>query len=297
MKTPIYVSSGSLEALSYRAICALCFEYNIFGVEFGSSSSVPPADLKLIGEPATSVPHLLIHNYFPQPETPFILNLAAESPSIRALSLGHCARAIDLCVELKIPFYSFHAGFTFEAAPEQLGGGLLSAPRFSPEKAYKWFIESLRTLCDYAGNKGIRLLVENNVVTRENLVNGQNILLLGANSEDLLKMLAEVNSPVLGLLVDMGHLKVTAKSLGFDRAEFLTRLSANIKAFHLSDNDGITDEHLYFDENAWFLPHLSKFPGAALILETQRTKIDKIITMIAVVNRAIAGKTNEYSAN
>lgn len=297
MKTPIYVSSASLEALSYGAICALCFEHDIFGVEFGSSSPVPPGDLKLIGAPATSVPHLLIHNYFPRPETPFILNLAAESPVIRVLSLDHCVRAIDLCVDLKIPFYSFHAGFTFEAAPEQLGGELIHAPRISPEKAHKRFIESLRTLCNYAENKGIRLLVENNVVTRENLVNGQNILLLGANSEELLKILAEVNSPVLGLLVDMGHLKVTAESLGFDREQFLVRLSPHIKAFHLSDNDGAKDEHLEFNENAWFLQHLSNFPDATMILETQKTEIDKIRTMMAVVDRALAGKINEHSSN
>lgn len=296
MKMPIYVSSGSLEALSYGAICALCREHGIFGVEFGSSSSVPPGDLKPIGEPAISVPKLLIHNYFPQPETPFILNLAADSPGIRALSLNHCMRAIDLCVELKVPFYSFHAGFSFEASPEQLGGGLLNAPRFSPEKAHKYFIESLRTLCDYSGNKGVQLLIENNVVTRANLVNGLNTLLLGADSGGLLQMLAEVNSPVLGLLVDMGHLKVTAKSLGFDREEFLARLSANIKAFHLSDNDGVTDEHLEFDENAWFLPHLPRFPGAVMILETRKTKIAKIRGMLAIVARAIAGKNNEHSA-
>ena len=290
MKMPIYVSSGSLEALSYGAICALCFEHGIFGVEFGSSCYVPSGDLKRAYGPAVPLPKPLIHNYFPRPETPFILNLAADSPVIRALSLAHCVKAIDLCAELEVPFYSFHAGFSFEAAPAQLGGGLLDAPRFSPERAHGVFIKSLRTLCDHAEEKCVRLLVENNVVTRTNLVNGQNTLLLGADSGELLQMLAEVNSPVLGLLVDMGHLKVTAKSLGFDREEFLVRLSANIEAFHLSDNDGVTDEHLEFDENAWFLPHLRRFPDAAMILETRKTKIAKIRGMLAIVDRAIAGK-------
>lgn len=297
MKTPIYVSYGSFEAPSFATICDLCVKHGIYGVELGSSCSVSASDLSPLSVPALTLPKLLIHNYFPHPDTPFILNLAANSAAIRTLSINHCLRAIDLCVELKLPFYSFHSGFAFEANPEQLGGSLLDAPRFSKDKAHKCFIESLKYLCEYAEKNNLPLLIENNVVTTQNLVNGRNDLLLGATADELLQMLNEVNSPLLGLLVDMGHLKVTAKSLGFDRETFLTSLCKNVKAYHFSDNDGVADEHLEFDEKAWFLPYLAGLTEAVMILETRKTQIAKIYSMIEIVDGAILGKTNEYSAN
>jgi len=285
MTTPIYVSAGSFDIPLLGDIMNTCIEHGLTGVELGSSCQIPVDELKRIIESSSHVPELLIHNYFPRPETPFVLNLASDSPLIRARSVAHCIEAIDLCTDLTLPFYSFHAGFAVDAVPGQLGGPLCSAPRFSKAKAYRNFVKSLDELCGYAAEKDIRLLIENNVVIQENLVNGQNELLLGADAGELLEILAEVNSPVLGLLVDTGHLKVTARSLGFDREAFLLRVAGKVGAFHLSDNDGVSDSHLEFAEDAWFLSSLADFRHATLILETRKNIIAKIKEMAAIIRK------------
>jgi len=225
------------------------------------------------------------------------LNLAADSSIINNLSRSHCVNAIDLCHKLNVPFYSFHAGFAFNATPRQLGGSLLSAPRFPRENAYRNFVESLKFLCEYAQKRSIQLAVENNVVTSENLVDGNNALLLGATSEELLHILDDVSSPQLGILVDVGHLKVTAKTLGFDRKRFLDSLVPKIKAFHLSDNDGVTDTHSEFGEESWFLPCLSGFSGTKMVIETQQTTVEAIQRMMQVVGDSIEAKKNDDIAN
>lgn len=290
MTAPVYISSGVFDAPAFGALIDLCVEHGIYGVELGALCSASADDLRKSAGALRRGPKLLIHNYFPRPDKEFVLNLAADSDAVRTLSLNHCVKAIDICAELGIPFYSFHAGFAVDAAPGQLGKGLTEAPRFPRKKAYANFIGSLKSLCSYSSGKNVRLLVENNVVTAENLVAGRNELLLGADAGELAGMLADVNSPALGLLADVGHLKVTAKTLGFSREEFLDRLSDKIEAFHLSDNDSISDGHAAFENDAWFLPRLARFHGSAMILETQKTRLDAVAAMIGSVREVLGEK-------
>jgi sugar phosphate isomerase/epimerase len=69
------------------------------------------------------------------------------------------------------------------------------------------------------------------------------------------------------VLVDVGHVNVTAHALGFRREAFVDALAPHIGAFHLSDNDGQTDQNLCFGEDVWFFPLLRRFSHVPLVVE------------------------------
>jgi len=53
----------------------------------------------------------ILHNYFPPPAVPFVLNLASTCNEIRLRSVQHCIQGLQLSAEIAAPFFSAHAGF------------------------------------------------------------------------------------------------------------------------------------------------------------------------------------------
>ncbi|TKS60315.1 MAG: hypothetical protein EWM72_01457 [Nitrospira sp.] len=281
-----YVSSGAFKTKSITEVVSCCLRYGFTHVECGSGMAWAPDLLAPIRQTASHQISYLVHNYFPPHENPFVLNLATNDELILTRSLQHCRVAIDLSAELGAPFFSVHAGFAFKANPEQLGGDLTGTTLFPLEKAHEIFVESLKTLCQYAMHKCVKLVVENNVIARFNLISGKNRLGLCATAEDILRTYADVGSSNLGFLVDVGHLKVTAEALGFDMHKFLDTVGPYIVAFHLSDNDGLSDQNLPFDERAWFIPRLAEFPHAVMVLEAYNLEPTQIHDNCRVIVQA-----------
>lgn len=281
-----FVSTGAFKTRSVQQIVAWALDGGLDRIELGSGADWVPDLLQPIRETSGRPIHYLVHNYFPPHERPFVLNLAASDPDTLARSQVHCRHAIDLSAELRAPFFSVHAGFAFKARPEHLGRDVTQAPRVTLEQAHETFVRSVRDLCAYADRKGVRLAIENNVIASFNLVNGRNLVGLCATADEILQTYKDVGSSNLGFLIDVGHLKVTATSLGFDMQTFLDRVSPHIMAFHLSDNDGRADQNRPFDGHAWFIPRLAEFPDAAMVLEAYDLDIDVIRENCRVVVEA-----------
>jgi sugar phosphate isomerase/epimerase len=282
----IYVSSGAFKARSVSEIIALALEAGLHRIELGSGTTWADNILGVVRSTSGKPMSFLVHNYFPPHRNPFVLNLAATDAHSLALSQEHCRFAIDLTRELGAPFFSVHSGFAFAASPEQLGRDLTKTPRVSLDEAHQIFVRNLRELCSYAAAKGVEVLIENNVIAPFNLINGQNKLGLCASAEDLLQTYTAVGSSNLGFLIDVGHLKVTATALRFDKHAFLDKVAPHVRAFHLSENDGMTDQNHSFDEQVWFLARLADFPRATMILEAYHLEIDEILNDCRVIERA-----------
>ena len=62
------------------------------------------------------------------------------------------------------------------------------------------------------------------------------------DSKECLEVMKATPSNVQ-LLVDVGHLKVSAHTLGYDRISFLNDTSAWTTAFHISENNALEDEN------------------------------------------------------
>lgn len=285
LKLP-FVSTGAFKTRSVRECVEWALKGGVDRIELGSGSHWSPDVLQPIRETSGRPIRYLVHNYFPPHEQPFVLNLASSDPEARERSLAHCRQAIDLSVELRAPFFSVHAGFAFKAKPEHLGRPVTQVPRVTLEQAHETFVRSLKELCAYASRRCVRLAVENNVIHPFNLVNGRNLVSLCATAEEILRTYAEVGASNLGILIDVGHLKVTATSLGFDRHAFLDRVAPHVVAFHLSDNNGLADQNRPFDEQAWFLPRMADFPNATMVLEAYDLDLDQIRDQCRMITQA-----------
>jgi sugar phosphate isomerase/epimerase len=210
----------------------------------------------------------LVHNYFPPPTEPFVLNLASGDKGIRRRSLDLVSEALALTARLGAPFYSVHAGFVTD--PTSFGATSFVFPMpASPNEAQSAmgrFTRALEIALNCAQRFGVQLLVENNVCSPE-----QRGKLLLQTAEEYLSLFRALRSPYLGVLLDTGHLNVTAHTLGFDRISFVDKVAPYIRAFHIHDNDGSADTHQPVKPGSWVLDVLGRpeFAGLPIVVETR----------------------------
>ena len=198
-----------------------------------------------------------LHNYFPPPKKPFTLNLATLDKELFKICNNHIKNTIRYCNEIESETYSFHAGFLIDPRPEELGQKLVKRKVNNRKLAINIFVDRLNKLSAFAKKEGVSLLIENNVISKKNLdLYKTNPLLMTNTNETRFVM---NNTPKnINLLVDVAHLKVSAKTLKFDKKRFLQDCSKWIQGYHLSDNDGNYDSNEVVKRKSWFWPYLKK---------------------------------------
>jgi uncharacterized protein (UPF0276 family) len=76
------------------------------------------------------------------------------------------------------------------------------------------------------------------------------------------------NDDNIGLLLDMGHLCISANFYGFDKDEFVRSLNEEhqhrIFGIHLSENDGEVDQHSPLRPDSWQLTAARSFDLASI---------------------------------
>ena len=106
----------------------------------------------------------LLHNYFPAPEVPFLLNLGSVNQEILDKSLAHCVQGLTLASLSGGEFFSVHAGFCLDPDPEAVGKTFKLTQQHPREMHWKSFIASAKTLTNEAKRVGVKMLFENNVL-------------------------------------------------------------------------------------------------------------------------------------
>ena len=294
----VFLSTGVFQTRSIEHIAYICKDEQITGLELSSGLAHIPNFDEVVREVENLSP-LLIHNYFPAPKDPFVLNLASTDPEVIDASLTLCKTALNLCERFSIPFYSVHGGIAVKMRVQDLNDLEAQAAiegRFDYTEAYETLCKHILSISAYARERGVRLLVENNAVSPANLdVEGSPQLLM-ADIDEIEQFFQDVSDPNIGLLVDVGHVNVASKTLGFDRDAFITRLAGHIEAFHLSENDGIFDLNEPVREDSWFLPHLSDFPDACFILEAYRLTLPQITAQRSLIEQHLSkASISEYA--
>lgn len=240
-------------------------QHGLTAIELGAGVTAGSEFETLVSERGVQ---FAIHNYFPPPATPFVLNLASADEVVRGRSVELAKAAIDLSARFGASFYSVHAGFITDPVGFDGTSFVFPAPESGDEarQAMDRFIATLRGLVQSAASRGVRLLVENNVCSKS--LSGK-LLLQSADEFD--ELLAALPDPNLGLLLDTGHLNVSARTLGFDRGEFLERVAPYVGAFHVHDNDGIADQHQPVAPGSWVLDLLrrSAFQRVPIVIESK----------------------------
>ena len=290
---PIYASSGAFLSRELALLLDEAAAAGVRHVELSSGVAWGPDNLAVVLRNRGRF-RFLVHNYFPPPERPFVLNLASSDPEIRARSIDHCRGAIDLAHELESDLFTVHAGFALEPKVSELGRPI-TGEAVDIEVAYGIFRDTVGELVVYGEGRGVRLGIENNVVAPFNLRHGRNVFLLMATAEEICRLARDISSPRLGFLIDSGHLNVSARTLGFDREAFLEAVGPRVLGWHLSDNDGTADSNRPFGSDAWFLPWVRKIPGEMVVIEAYRLAphlLDGCIAAVAAATGDARGATH-----
>ncbi len=195
--------------------------------------------------------NFLLHNYFPPPQSHFVLNLAAADKETRLKSLEHIRNALKLSEKLGANAYAIHAGYFIEPRVEELGKAIEKKQVTNALEGTERFIQGLKEVQAFGAK--VCLYIENNVLSDSNFKTFKaNPFMLtdAAAYDDLYKQFP------FHLLLDIAHLKVSCRSLGREFQEEFRYLNAKTDYLHLSDNDGLHDTNQAIYEDSELIPLL-----------------------------------------
>lgn len=119
-----------------------------------------------------------------------------------------------------------------------------------PDMAWQQSIEGLRAICDFAGEYGIKIGVEN-------MVNLPHVF--GKQAGEIIGMIESLERENAGLVLDVGHANTNDNVF-----EFLENMDRVIHV-HLHDNNGKSDEHLELGKGTvnWkeVIPKFKRYKG------------------------------------
>jgi sugar phosphate isomerase/epimerase len=189
------------------------------------------------------------HNYFLPAKEPFVLNLASLNNDIYPNTLRYLKSSIKLSNELNSKKFGFHAGFFVDIKVEEVGNKLNLGSLFNKKKSMQKFCDGFNILKKEAN--GLELYIENNVISYTNLetFNGVNPFMM-TNHDEYVELRKHID---FKLLLDIGHLKVSANSLNLDFEDELNKLIAVSDYLHISDNDGLSDQNKHFSNSCSLL--------------------------------------------
>lgn len=259
-------------------------------IELGS---IHAHEADLVGTLSALPAEFLVHNYFPPPAEPFVVNLASLDERIRDRSLGHALDSLDFCAALGAPIYTVHPGFLSDPA----GVGALPSRNYdfrfeaSPARQgahgepFERFLDAVRTLGARAGELGVHVAVE----TQGSMSNPHQLLL--QTPDEFEALLAETTDLPVGLNLNLAHMSLAASAFGFDLAGVLVRLAPRVLAMEVSHHDGSVDEHRPLVEGAWYWTILEDplWLQVPVILECRDTPIEAVTAGVRKLEAVRAG--------
>jgi sugar phosphate isomerase/epimerase len=161
------------------------------------------------------------------------VNTAEVFGTIRKGVVEHFKEFIDLSRGIGARYLIIHCGVYF---------------RQFRTRVKECLVQTLKEAADYAERWGILLLIENMNRIPQTLagkpwdlsLEQPEVSYLGVTVEELAEVYSKVNSPVLGFSLNVAHTHLLAG----DSLPFLKAFGDRLGNVQISDNNGITDEHL-----------------------------------------------------
>jgi sugar phosphate isomerase/epimerase len=250
----IYISTGGIKNKNASKFSEELVSYGINEIELsgGLHSESLLDDLLIL---STKI-NFQIHNYFPPPEKPFVLNLGSLDPEVGMRSYDHVVKALEWCSILGCDHYSFHAGFLLDPGVHELGKKIVDRDLYDRDKSKEIFVSRVKNLHEIAKNSDITLMIENNVLSNNNSLEFKSNPLLMCAPEECNEVLNNLPEDIK-LLIDVAHLKVSANSLNFNPEKMFHMCENRIGGYHLSDNNGLSDTNQAFNSKSWFWNYLN----------------------------------------
>ena len=133
-------------------------------IELSGGAYIPNLDERL-DELSSAAEAVMLHNYFPPPETPFVFNLASEKQENVLRSMALARTSIDISSVCGAQYFAVHAGFLFDPKVSELGNSIEKSEIRSRDEGLTDFKRNILDLAKYAKERNVRLLVENNVLS------------------------------------------------------------------------------------------------------------------------------------
>jgi len=252
----IYLSTGGFQNLTPQSVIQKFNEKGINSIELSGGKYVNQRKIITFLKKKKNINYSL-HNYFPVPKEKFIINLASIEKKIFRKTFSNIKKSISISNKLDSKYFSFHAGFLFNPNIKDLGKKFTKVKLQNRKKSIKLFLTRVNSLAKEAKKKNVKILIENNVITKENYKKFNQDPLLLTHPKEIIEFFKKCDKNV-GLLLDVGHLKVSAKTYGFNLFKAHEILKPYIEGYHLSDNDGFRDSNKGFTKKSWFFNRLKK---------------------------------------
>ena len=280
----IYLSTGGYKNLTTGEVVKEFIFNGIKSIEL-SGTKYSPNNIANLSRLKKKV-KFQIHNYFPPPKRPFVLNLASMNDEIYRKSLRHIFKALESCAKLNSNYYSFHSGFLCDIKISELGKKVKKKKLKNREDSLYIFIKRVSKISEKAKKYGINLMIENNVLSKNNLLEFKENPLLMCEAGECIKVIKNLPDNVK-LLVDVAHLKVSSNSLKFNPSNFFLKCKDIIGGYHLSDNNGLSDTNEKFDEHSWFWKYLNKKVKYCSI-EVYNLKVEEYINLLKIAKKKLS---------
>lgn len=224
--------------------------------------------------------NFLIHGYFPPSKENFILNFADTGEKTR----DFIRETMRFVRALEIDYCSIHAGFKRDF---ELEGELLINP-----KGKYYTLEGLCKNIEWFNREfpNTKLALEN---FYPNNMNKETCFFM--HIDEIVEFLKMYKNTYL--LLDLGHLKISAKLLGFDYLDAVNLLFekyvSRILEIHLSENRGQYDDHeLIYSDSIQYMA-VKKYAYAIdnnrinVVIESRNSSIDALSKCFLIVKDAI----------
>ena len=252
----IYLSTGGFQNLTPQSVIQKFNEKGIKSIELSGGKYVDQKKVIKFLKKRNDLNYSL-HNYFPVPKKKFVINLASIEKTIFKKTFSNIKKSINISSKLNSKYFSFHGGFLFNPNIKDLGKKFAKVKLQNRKKSMKLFLNRVNLLAEEAKKNNVKILIENNVITKENYKRFNRDPLLLTHPKEIVDFFKKCHKNV-GLLLDVGHLKVSAKTYGFNLFKAHEMLKPYIEGYHLSDNDGLKDSNREFTKNSWFYNGLKK---------------------------------------
>ena len=165
--------------------------------------------------------NFIIHYNFPCAKNiKCLLNISSLNEEIAKTSLRVIKNGIELCNELEAPIYSMHPGFTRDL---DLNLNPITKP-ITREKAVQLMTLRMQEVMDFARDYDVKIAVENMVSD----------CISFCNAEDFLKLFNKIKNKRLGILLDIGHMKMAHPNLE-EQKDFVEKIKDKIFELHLHE--------------------------------------------------------------
>ena len=232
-----------------------------------------------------------LHNYFPPPKKSFVLNIASDEEKI----IYACNMLIDQALKLSLDagssIYGLHAGYLSKANAKEDGMFEFENKEITYSKALNKASKFISNVVENFNKKNVNFLVENLFpsVARNSSLNCDM-----QQIDDLMNSLPKK----VGLLLDLGHMNISSRLMGFDRKkfldEYLTKYGDRLLEVHISENNGLKDEHRALEEGSWQYDALKMIKQVKTLkqervycLESRNAKKDEIKTNLENINKIL----------